>query len=202
MAKKPHNSTVKPRKSPRQRRSEATVDSILEAAARILETHGFAGYTTNAVASLAGVSIGSLYQYFPTKEAITASLITRESKELWQDIAAIDLHADGQAPLHALVQAAVEHQLKRPALARILDLEEVRLSEPGSANELNVELAGVVRHCIVAAGYSADSPHKISDVVAIIKGMVDGAGQRGETDKVALAKRVGHAVLGYLICSN
>ncbi|MBR8500820.1 TetR/AcrR family transcriptional regulator, partial [Burkholderia cenocepacia] len=56
---------LSPRKAPRQRRSVATVDAIVEAAARILERDGFDGYTTNAVAALAGVSIGSLYQYFP-----------------------------------------------------------------------------------------------------------------------------------------
>lgn len=52
-----------PRKRPRQARSVATFEAILEAAARILEIN------TNAVAELAGVSIGSLYQYFPSKDA-------------------------------------------------------------------------------------------------------------------------------------
>jgi AcrR family transcriptional regulator len=69
---------VDPRKRPRQRRSEATVDAILEAAARILESDGLDALTTNAVADRAGVSVGSLYQYFPGKTALLAELIRRE----------------------------------------------------------------------------------------------------------------------------
>ncbi len=73
-----------PRKRPRQARSFATFEAILEAAARILESLGFAGFNTNAVAELAGVSIGSLYQYFPSKEALIVELflIRRQRAEL------------------------------------------------------------------------------------------------------------------------
>lgn len=70
------------RKRPRQARSVATFEAILEAAARILESLGFAGFNTNAVAELAGVSIGSLYQYFPSKEALIVELIRRERAKL------------------------------------------------------------------------------------------------------------------------
>ncbi|MGM7312118.1 TetR/AcrR family transcriptional regulator, partial [Acinetobacter baumannii] len=67
---------------PRQTRSVATFEAILEAAARILESLGFAGFNTNAVAELAGVSIGSLYQYFPSKDALIVELIRRERAQL------------------------------------------------------------------------------------------------------------------------
>jgi AcrR family transcriptional regulator len=59
--------TLAPRKLPRQARSAATVQAILEAAAHILDSEGMAACTTNAVALKAGVSIGSLYQYFPAR---------------------------------------------------------------------------------------------------------------------------------------
>ena len=71
-----------PRKRPRQARSKATVDTILEATARVLVKHGFDGLTTNAVATAAGVSIGSLYQYFPNKEALVAALIDRHIEQM------------------------------------------------------------------------------------------------------------------------
>lgn len=58
--------SASPRKTPRQQRSQATVDAMVDAAARILATDGFAMMSTNRVAGVAGVSIGSLYQYFPT----------------------------------------------------------------------------------------------------------------------------------------
>lgn len=71
-----------PRKRPRQERAKATVETILEASARILVKRGFDGFTTNEVATAAGVSIGSLYQYFPNKEALVAALIEKHVEEM------------------------------------------------------------------------------------------------------------------------
>lgn len=66
------------RKQPRQARSRHAVAAILEAAARILARDGYAGLTTNKTAELAGVGIGSLYQYFPNKDALVLALHLRE----------------------------------------------------------------------------------------------------------------------------
>jgi AcrR family transcriptional regulator len=55
---------------PQEARSRATIDAILDAAAHILGERGWAGLTTNAVAEVAGISIGSLYQYSPNKLAM------------------------------------------------------------------------------------------------------------------------------------
>jgi AcrR family transcriptional regulator len=66
-----------PRKKPRQERSVATVDAILDATARVLCTTGYDRASTNRIALAAGVSVGSLYQYFPSKEALVAALATR-----------------------------------------------------------------------------------------------------------------------------
>jgi AcrR family transcriptional regulator len=66
------------RKNPKQQRAQATVDVILEATARILQTRGAKALTTNAIAELAGVSIGTLYQYFPNKKAIMTLLARKE----------------------------------------------------------------------------------------------------------------------------
>ena len=70
-------SDAEPRKSPRQRRSQETVERILDAAARMFDERGYRGTTTNHVAELAGVSIGSLYQYFPNKDALLVALAER-----------------------------------------------------------------------------------------------------------------------------
>ena len=86
----------KPRKSPVQARSAATVDAILEAAARILESEGFEGYTTNAIAKRAGVSIGSLYQYFPNKDAVTAALVMADAMQLHDNVYAAAEATAGQ----------------------------------------------------------------------------------------------------------
>src|ERR1700678_736820 len=98
--------SLKPRKTPGQSRSAVTVAAIIEAAARILETKGFEGYNTNAVAERAGVSIGSLYQYFPNRDAITRALIERETAALLADIIAVESETNGHAALRQLLAAA------------------------------------------------------------------------------------------------
>jgi len=67
----------KARRSPVQGRAQATVDTILKAAAQILARHGAEAATTNAIAERAGVSVGSLYQYFANREALMSELVRR-----------------------------------------------------------------------------------------------------------------------------
>jgi len=75
-----HNDpAVLPRKKPRQRRSQETVAAILDATARILREGGVEAVSTNKVAKVAGVSVGSLYQYFPNKEALVQALAEEHS---------------------------------------------------------------------------------------------------------------------------
>ena len=74
MARKPQTN---PRKSASQKRSRLTVDALLEATTRVLVKEGYDKATTNRIAAVAGVSIGSLYQYFPGKEALVAAVIER-----------------------------------------------------------------------------------------------------------------------------
>ncbi len=71
-----------PRKKPRQERSQATVDAILDATARVLCSTGYDRASTNRIALAAGVSVGSLYQYFPSKEALVAALVERHVDQM------------------------------------------------------------------------------------------------------------------------
>ncbi|WP_245677619.1 TetR/AcrR family transcriptional regulator [Nocardia acidivorans] len=66
-----------PRKSPRQERSRAMVGRIVDAGERVLIAHGYDGASTNRIAEAAGISPGSLYQYFPNKDAVVAAVIER-----------------------------------------------------------------------------------------------------------------------------
>lgn len=73
-----------PRKSASQERSRLTVDALVEATARVLVKEGYDRASTNRIAEVAGVSIGSLYQYFPSKEALVAAVIDRHTQQVSQ----------------------------------------------------------------------------------------------------------------------
>ena len=75
-------SSTKPRKLPQQDRSRVTVQAILEATTHILTEEGYEKANTNRIAERAGVSIGSLYQYFPNKESLLTALIEQHVNEM------------------------------------------------------------------------------------------------------------------------
>jgi AcrR family transcriptional regulator len=120
-----------PRKVPRQERSRLTVEAILDAAARVFERHGYAGGTTNRIAERAGVSIGSLYQYFPNKDAILVALVERHLDEGTAVAGPVLAALAAQRPpvevaMRRLVEAMVALHRERPALHRVLFEEAPR----------------------------------------------------------------------------
>ncbi len=121
---------LEPRKLPKQARSGATVEAILEAAAQIFERRGYAAGTTNRIAERAGVSIGSLYQYFPNKDAILVALVHRHLAEgtaaLGPHIERLSCGARFDAVLPDIVHAMVAMHARAPNLHRVL-FEETRL---------------------------------------------------------------------------
>ena len=120
---------TKPRKGGSQSRSRATVDALVEATARVLTKDGYERASTNRIASVAGVSIGSLYQYFPSKEALVAAVIERHAQELsrvvrdtYLRIAALPIETGARE----FVRAAIAAHRVDPKLHRILDEEVPR----------------------------------------------------------------------------
>ena len=110
-----------PRRAPVQRRSRDTVATILDAAARVFATHGYARGTTNRIAERAGVSIGSLYEYFPSKDAILAALAeahVADIRAMLRD--AVGGLTGGRADLETTVRAVVEVTVKLHAAAPTL----------------------------------------------------------------------------------
>jgi AcrR family transcriptional regulator len=200
MPKRTRRSTLEPRKYAVQPRSADTVAAILEAAARVLERHGFAGYNTNAVAALAGVSIGSLYQYFPNKDALVAALVERETAVLLDELGAVTTGTSFVVGMQHMIHAAIAHQMRRPALARLLDFEEQRLPLGPRNERVGQTIANIVVSLLDRPGAPRAANRTVAalDVLAIVKGMVDAAGQRGETDSIVLERRVARAVNGYL----
>jgi len=124
------------RRDPAQERSRQTVDAIVEAAGRLLVEQGRLGVTTNAVAERAGVSIGSLYQYFPNKEAIFASLQERHRDQVMPLIQHMlarlaDPGLDMVDVIVGLMRAMAELHADSPARLRAIS-EEVHEETPGA----------------------------------------------------------------------
>lgn len=93
------------RKVPAQARAKRTVDHILEAALQLLERDGEQGFNTNAVAERAGVSIGTLYRYYPDKHAILAALARREMAVVHDAmLASLCGETEGLAPDRAAIR--------------------------------------------------------------------------------------------------
>lgn len=115
-----------PRRLPRQQRSQALFDAILEASAQVLVERGYAGTNTNLIAEQAGVSVGSLYQYFPNKEALVAALHERHAENVESVIiTALETTTtlDLSERLTVIVQGWIDLHQQTQALHRILEKE-------------------------------------------------------------------------------
>jgi AcrR family transcriptional regulator len=200
MTAQPQDQRTRPRKQPRQARAQHTVNAMIEASARILEEQGHGGFTTNAVAELAGASIGTLYQYFPDKDALLGALIARETSRLVEEVEAARMVATGRRALDGLIEAAVRHQVRRPRLARLLDFEEARLPLDADTQLVRAKIVTLLADILSRPDLprQSDMQSATGDVLAIIRGMLDAAGERGEEGQAPLIVRVRRAVLGYL----
>ncbi|MEV5533605.1 TetR/AcrR family transcriptional regulator [Streptomyces prunicolor] len=121
---------LQPRRKPRQVRAELTRERILTAAAHVFAEHGYAAGTTNRIAERARVSIGSLYQYFPNKDAVLAELLVRHiDRGMWTQAEQLDLSPGTlEATVRALVRDAIDNHRDDPQLLRIM-MEEAPVSQ-------------------------------------------------------------------------
>jgi AcrR family transcriptional regulator len=134
-----HRARLSPRKSPRQERSKATVEAILEAATDILIRQGASRLTTNRIAERAGVNIASLYQYFPGKQAIIAERRRRHGAETRAAVRRALVERRGgdlEATVRALVSMGVAAHAVNPELHRVFteDLPPLRYAEISAAD--------------------------------------------------------------------
>jgi AcrR family transcriptional regulator len=113
---------ISARKRPRQERSERLVADVLEAAVRVLAREGAAKFTTARVAEEAGVSVGSLYQYFPNKEAILFRLQSDEWEQTGALLESILAGSDEPAPdrLRSMVCAFFQSEREEASLRTAL----------------------------------------------------------------------------------
>ncbi len=196
--------SLKPRKAPRQRRSTAMVALILQAAARVLERESLSGFNTNRVAEVAGISVGSLYQYFPNKDALVAALIARDQEVRAEALEAVFAELAnrpfGEA-LRLLAQYAVRQQYARPLLAAALDHEERRLPVGPVLRAAEARILHSVatwlethRNCFMVP-LPAEAAQ---DCMTITRAMVEADIDRAPVPAANLEQRLVRALAGYL----
>lgn len=182
-----------PRRTPKQRRSQFTRDAIFEATAQIIEAQGEAALTTNRIAERAGVSVGTLYQYFANKDAILIEIAHRESARLetftanliaeGRDIAEttratirfyIRMLADRPATRRAAL-TAVQNAETASVIGKNTDRISYRQSAPASANRVDAfvltrAVTGVVKAAVLE-GFAGLYQAEFEDaVVRLVQG--------------------------------
>jgi AcrR family transcriptional regulator len=196
-----------PRKRPEQDRSRATVEAVMDAAAHILIKHGYDAFTTNRVAEKAGVSIGSLYQYFPNKEALIGELMRRHLAVIEQGVELMAAQAH-TVPLAVLVRAAVEQNiashLAEPALHRVLSEEVPRLGQLDWQRAFQQRVTARVREALDARRAElavADLDLAVYVVTRTVEAVVHNAvGERPQDLKSGvLAEELTRLLVGYLM---
>lgn len=137
-----------PRKLPQQGRSRDTVDALLEATAQLLVKDGYDKASTNKIALKAGVSIGSLYQYFPSKESLVAELLERHYDEVSR-ICREAMEKFWAAPLPALIRETVRAMVAvhavNPKLHAVLQEQVPRVGKLMKLDQLHAETESRIR---------------------------------------------------------
>jgi AcrR family transcriptional regulator len=161
--------THDPRKSAKQARARVTIDAILEATGRIVGQVGLDRATTNRIAELAGVSIGSVYQYFPGKQALLAALIEREAqndlaalREVVEDCRALPI-ADA---ITRLCEALVARHARNPALYRWMLTYVPELGQHPKIRAIAAQGRAMVRDLLVE--HRAELPARIEPALAAL----------------------------------
>jgi AcrR family transcriptional regulator len=162
------------RRRPTQRRAVETVEAVLDATVRLLKRGGTNGITTNRIAEVAGVSIGSLYQYFPNRGAIFNALHQRHIDQIDRMIQNTVVEHAG-ASLKDLVRAIIEAMVKShavdPALPELLSREVPHRA--GGTVDFAQRLHGVFLLAISARAQELKRRRNLDAVVFVVAHMID-----------------------------
>ena len=195
---------LNPRKKPLQARSTATVDAIVEATIRILRRHGWAACTTTRIATLAGVSVGSLYQYFPNRNAIAVEIVRQRTRTYLAAVIAADL--SGAATPEEAVEAAIAAFVieKRKSLDVSFALRDALPEVQGrqAIIEEAWRFVPALQAKLAAAGAETAHPAQLAVALAAVEGavwemMAQDEAAIGRPEAVAALSRVFRAAAGF-----
>jgi AcrR family transcriptional regulator len=194
--------TTNARRVPRQARSRATVESIVQAGAAVLSARGWFGFTTNEVVDLAGVGTATLYQYFPNKDAL---IETVGQQHFDQGLQMLLRPVDKKSGLRSLIDAFVQDMITvhsiDPWLHRVLlDSPAPGESRPSRAAFLT-EYLGRYEAIIVACRgrrQDADNGTAVQVLSSAVEGVIYNAVRRGLLKSPELRTELTALVYGYL----
>jgi AcrR family transcriptional regulator len=189
------------RKQPRQARSRATVEAIIEAGAHVLSELGWAGFTTNKVAEAAGASIGSLYQYFPDKLSLLEAIRRRHFDHVLAVIS--NAAADGK-PLKKFAQELVRGMIAahsiHPMLHQVL-LDEVPGDRGSRAAHASFQTQYLEYYAAAVAQYRRrrkDTETVARVLSSAVEGVIHNAARRNMLDAPELQKQLVDLICAYL----
>lgn len=191
------------RKEPRQARSRATVEAVIEAGARILSEQGWGGFTTNKVADAAGVSIGSLYQYFPDKLSLVDAIRRRHIDDSLDAVRSALAKTQSVAEFaDTLVANLIAAHSIHPGLHRVL-LDEAPGLEAYRDQNSQIEAEYLSLFTQAAAIYrSRDQAAPAATVGLLISDAIDGvihnAARRGRLGDPGLRSELVRLICAYL----
>jgi AcrR family transcriptional regulator len=144
----------KERKQPQQARAQETVRAILEATVQILDREGLDAATTTRIAEVAGVSIGSLYQYFSHRDAVLKALQDREFERtlamMQRVLADVNLDEAPAKTITDVLRSLAELYMESPGLHRVLAIEGLRVAKAENVHAFDLRVIDLVRHFLTA----------------------------------------------------
>ncbi|WP_169927728.1 TetR/AcrR family transcriptional regulator [Labilithrix luteola] len=156
-------STIPSRKPPRQARAQVTVNAILESTVRILEQDGLEAATTTRIATVAGVSVGTLYQYFSHRDAILDALQEREFSRALEMMGGVLSHDNltlaPRETVTAVVRGLAKLYSESPALHRVLTVEGLRVMKSDQVEAFDIRVIAIIRHFLNASRTAIRRPN-------------------------------------------
>jgi AcrR family transcriptional regulator len=187
--------SLSPRKRPKQRRSRVTIDTIFEATIQVLLANGLDGVTTIQIADRAGVSIGSLYQYFPNKRALLAAVVKRHVGEVADAIikACDSMHGKTIDDMCATMMAAfVDAKTRRPEVSRALYLPSAAVNADAIVKEESSRCARAVHEMLITASDAKFAQAQlvsnvlIASIVGPTRAVIEAGGNRSTFERLKL----------------
>ncbi|WP_243451047.1 TetR/AcrR family transcriptional regulator [Sphingosinicella sp. CPCC 101087] len=184
------------------------MEALLEATARILVREGYDRASTNRIAALAGVSVGSLYQYFPNKESLVTALVARHTREMLQllqdameEVATLDL----ESALRELIRAMIEAHRIDPVLHRIFDEQVPRMGQLAEIEAIERETFALVRNYLEArrdeiavADLDTATFICVTTVETLTHEFVIQRREAGKGEQAAFVEEITRMIFGYL----